>query len=51
MCVRGRSSVGVLVSTSRAKLHNTLNVNAQGLKLLLDEAFRYAYAQVFKEQA
>jgi hypothetical protein len=37
-CVRGRFSSGVLISTSRTKLPNSLGVNVQGLKLLLGEA-------------
>ena len=40
----------VLVTTARTQLRDPLDMNAQGLELLPDDALRHATAQVFHQQ-
>jgi len=42
--------VGTLVTTAGTKLRDPLDMNAQGLELLLDDALRHSTAQVIHQQ-
>ena len=42
--------VGVLVTTAGSQLRDPLDMNAQGLELLPDDALRHATVQVLQQQ-
>jgi hypothetical protein len=49
--LRGWSiACGVLIAAPRAELHDALDTDSQGLKLLPDDALRHLSAEVFHQQ-
>jgi hypothetical protein len=46
----GSIARGVLIAAPRVELHEALNMDSQGLMLLLDDALRHLSAEVFHQQ-
>jgi hypothetical protein len=47
----GSIACGVLIAAPRDKLHDALDTDSQGLKLLPDDALRHLPVEVFHQQA